>query len=412
MVALQAAVEGLTYHPRAMEKALARYDELSPGSPRALYLVGTHLSRARQYALSEKMLRRAIDRQPNWPAPHVELGLLLMQAGNDEAARAALAQATRLDPFNRRASNQLKLVEALLQYERIETKHFVVRYHEGIDAVLAHDMADHLEQMYREITTVYEHEPKRKTHIDLMPNEKWFAVRITGMPDIWTIAASTGDVISLTPPREGPDQRGPFDWANVVRHEFVHTVTLSQTHNRLPHWFTEACAVSQELVDRDYQTCQLLAWALYKDKLFTLENINWGFIRPKTPRDRPLAYAQANWMVEFITKTAGHRAILQLLHLYGQGADNVSAIEQVMGCDSDTFMRRFHAWAHEQVKQWGLMPPPDDPHVRAILKGEAPTRTCRSCVTCSMNMASSRRCCACSRSAPLPAAMRTRHGRR
>jgi tetratricopeptide (TPR) repeat protein len=204
------------------------------------------------------------------------------------------------------------------------------------------------------VTSVFQHEPKGKTQIDLMPDEQHFAVRITGMPDIWTIAASTGPVIALTPPRAGRNQRGAFDWANVVRHEFVHTVTLDRTANRLPHWFTEGAAVSQELTGRSYDDCQLLTWAVRNDELFRLDEINWGFIRPESKRDRPLAYAQAHWFIEYLTTQHGHAAVLKLMRLYNDGVGNVAAMEKVTGRPADAFFNRFKAWARAQVRQWGL----------------------------------------------------------
>ena len=61
-------------------------------------------------------------------------------------------------------------------------------------------------------------------------------------------------------PREGGGRRvGLYDWLRVVRHEYTHTITLSRTNNRIPHWFTEACAVSQEPGPRDFDTCKMLA---------------------------------------------------------------------------------------------------------------------------------------------------------
>jgi hypothetical protein len=97
--------------------------------------------------------------------------------------------------------------------------------------------------------------------IELHPDHKSFAVRITGMPWIHTIAASTGPLIALEAPREGAPalHLGTFDWQEVLRHEYVHTVTLEQTRNRIPHWLTEAAAVTMETAPRKYETCQMLA---------------------------------------------------------------------------------------------------------------------------------------------------------
>ncbi len=375
LLALRAAATALTYDEQATRAAITRFEQLSPGNPLAAYTVGTFLASARQYDQAEVLLREAVALSPNWPTPRIELGLLLMQAAHDEDAQKELAAATRLDPFNKRAANQLTMLNDLLAYDKIETEHFMIRFKPGIDEALARDMPEKLEAIYRDVTAAFDHKPRRITRIDLMPDEQHFAVRITGMPDIWTIAAATGDAIAMTPPREGPGQHGGFDWPNVVRHEFVHTVTLDQTRNRIPHWFTEACAVSQETTERSYDTYRLLAEALQKDKLFDLDQINWGFIRPKTPADRPLAYAQSDWMLEYIAVRYGHRAIVELLKLYDQGTPDTAALQQVTGESAQAFMSGFKAWAGDEVNRWGLSPPPATGRIAEVLTGSGEPTT-------------------------------------
>lgn len=369
LLALNTAATALTYDTQATRTAIQRFDEVSPGNPLATYTAGSFLASARQYQEAEAMLRESIELAPNWPTPRIELGLLLIQAAHDEAAQKELAAATRLDPFNKRAANQLAMINDLLAYDRIETDHFLIRYKPGIDEALARDMPEKLEAIYRDVTAAFDHQPQRITRIDLMPDEQHFAVRITGMPDIWTIAAATGDAIAMTPPREGPGQHGGFDWPNVIRHEFVHTVTLDQTRNRIPHWFTEACAVSQETAGRSYDTYRLLAEALQKDKLFALDQINWGFIRPKTPTDRPLAYAQSDWMLEYIAVRYGHQTIVDLLNLYSRGIHDTDALEQATGESAEAFMAGFKAWATDQVRSWGLAENIRPDRLQQILSG-------------------------------------------
>jgi tetratricopeptide (TPR) repeat protein len=369
LLALNAAAAALTYNQEASREAMNRFDQVSPGNPLAAYTAGTSLASARQYEEAETMLREAVALAPNWPKPRIELGLLLMQAAHDREAQSELAAATRLDPFNKRAANQLAMLNDLLAYDTIETEHFLIRYKPGIDEALARDMPEKLESIYRDVTAAFDHRPKRTTVIDLMPDEKHFAVRITGMPDIWTIAAATGDAIAMTPPREGAGQHGGYDWPNVVRHEYVHTVTLDQTRNRVPHWFTEACAVSQETAGRSYDTCRLLAEALQKGKLFPLDQINWGFIRPKTPADRPLAYAQSDWMLEYIAVRYGHQVIVDLLELYNDGVSDTDALEQVTGQSAQAFMSGFKAWAGDEVRRWGLTPTIHTDRLKEVLTG-------------------------------------------
>ena len=367
-LALVAAAQAIRYDVDALEAALERYDELSPGSAVAYFKVGRHLSLNRQYAAAADALNEAIRRQPAWPAPQIELGLMELQSGRDERALAALESVTQLDPFNKRAINSLLLLRELAGYATVETEHFVIRYKPGIDEVMVELMAEPLERIHEIVAGRFRHEPDRRTIIELTPDHATFAVRITGMPWIHTIAASTGPVIALQVPREGPpsEHQGPFDWARVIQHEYTHTINLSQTRNRIPHWLTEAAAVSMELAPRDYATCQQLAMAYEAGELFDLDEIKWAFVRPKRPGDRSLAYAQAHWMVEYMNQRFGESALVRLLELYFEGVREREAMTRALGIPRDEFYQAFLEWAGEQLESWGLVPPAAMPTIQEL----------------------------------------------
>lgn len=358
-LAMRAAIAAVRYQPGRLEDLLALSDELSPGAPDTLFAVGAALSEARQYEPAAEYLRLSSDRLPNWPAPLIELGLLELQSGRDANALDALRRVAKLDPYNTRARNSLTLLEELVTYSTLEGDHFIVRYKPGVDEVLAREMLPILDEIHGVVATAIDHEPAVKTTLELMPNHSWFAVRITGMPAIHTIAAATGPVIAMETPRLGPNHSGVYDWVRVVRHEYVHTVTLSRTRNRIPHWFTEAAAVWLELAPRDYDTCVLLATALERRELFNLRDINTAFVRPKKPTDRAQAYAQGHWMYEFMVERFGERAPLELMDLYAQGVREEEAFRRVLGMGGDEFFALFLPWAGEQVMAWGLSPEPD-----------------------------------------------------
>jgi len=357
-LALHCAITAQRYDFDRLERQLTEFDALSPNSPLALFEAGAILSEMRQYARSADYLGRAAQRQPNWPAPFIELGLMEMQAGRDDQARAALTRAFELDPFNVRAKNSLTLVNELAIYERVETPHFVIRHKPGSDAVMARDMVEPLEEIHRIVAAAIEHEPAVKTTIDLMPDHQWFGVRITGMPAIHTIAAATGPVIAMEAPRVGARNNGEYDWVRVIQHEYTHTISLSRTGNRIPHWFTEAAAVYVENAPRDYPTCQLLLRALDTDTLFDLRQINVAFVRPEKPDDRAQAYAQGHWMYQYMVHHYGSSAPLRLMDEYAKGVREAAAMQSVLGVSQEQFMRDFTAWAREDVKQWGMLPSP------------------------------------------------------
>ncbi len=370
LLALQAAAVAAGHNYEEADALLGRFDELSPGSALGYLQVGLTLSEARQYERAEEYLREAIQRQPLVSEPRVELGLMLLQAGRSDEALTMLTSANELDPFNVRVDNSLKLARELASYATASSEHFVIRYQPGVQGVLAEEMPEILERIYDRVTGLegIDHEPERVTQIELMPDHAWFSVRITGMPAIHTMAASTGPVIAMEFPRAGPGQLvGEYDWARVVQHEYTHTVTLSRTKNRIPHWYTEAAAVVMEDAPRDYVSCQALAKAAGEGTLFDLEEINIAFVRPRLPGDRSKAYAQGSWMYEFITSRWGSRANLDLMDLYAQGVDEASAMQRVLGLESEAFLQAFTSWAKGQIREWGLGTPEGEKPVSELM---------------------------------------------
>lgn len=365
LLALRAAAHAIAYEHDRAQALLDEHETLSPGAAEAHAIVGAALAEARQYGPAADRLAIAIARLPTWAEPVVELGLLEIQSGRDAEARRALETAVRLDPFNVRAENSLRLITGLMdEFVRIEGEHFAVRYRPGPDEVLAREMLPVLEAIHETVAGEggFDHEPSQKTLIELMPTHEWFSVRITGMPEIHTMAAATGPVIAMEAPREGPGMRaGPYDWERTLRHEYAHTVTLSRTNNRIPHWFTEAAAVYLEGGEVPVQWPPLLTQALEEGELFDLESINLAFARPRRPIDRTLAYAQGWWMYAFMADRFGPRAPLELMDRYAQGQSEAEAMPEIVGLSPPAFLEQFSQWAREQTIAWGLALPEGTP---------------------------------------------------
>ena len=359
-MAFRAALLARRWDPSGLAAALQAMDARFPGQALGAATAGRLLALHRQYEAAERLLRQAIERRPSWSEPRGELGQLMLQTGRDAEARTALAEAAERDPFDKRSAFGRWLLDEMAGYRSIETPHFRIRVKPGVDEAVAEGMPEALEAMHREVTDWFGHEPAGRTTIELLPDHEFFAVRITGMPGIHTMAASTGPVIALEAPRRGNPRKhlGTYDWLEVLRHEYAHTVTLSQTDNRIPHWLTEALAVRVENRPRSMQTCELLARALDGNRLFTLDRIKWAFVRPETPRDRPLAYAQGHWMVQYIEHRWGREAIPRLLERYRAGDDEPAAMRSALGIDPQAFFADFLPWAREQVQAWGLLASP------------------------------------------------------
>jgi len=358
LLARHAAVEALTYDDSLIQTALDRFERHTPGAADALFAVGETLSERRQYDQAAGYLQRAIDREPRWSAPVVELALLEMQTGRDDLALPALRRAVQLDPFNTRAKNSLALAELLLDFDTIDAPAFRIRYKPGPDRALAIDAALLVEDMHQRVVAEFGFAPAEPTLLEFMPDNEFFSVRVTGMPEIFTMAASTGPVIAMGVPRDGKLHKGEYDWLRVLTHEYVHTVTLAKTNNRIPHWFTEAAAVYMEQAPRDYSWWRLLENAWRNGSLFGPGEHNLGFIRPETPQHRTLAYAQAEWMYEWMRERFGDRAPRELMTRYAEGFREDEAMRDVLGVSAQAAYDDFFEWAGRQLEDVGLVVSP------------------------------------------------------
>ena len=319
-----AAAELRTGDRAASEKTQQRAEKISARPALLHHVLGVWLSAARQFPEAAEHLKKAIEFAPTWSEPQTELGLLYMETGEDEEARRVLEASFALDGFNGRTFNVLDLLDTLDKFKQIKTAHFLIKYDEAEDAILAPYFAEALEEMYPEVCGAYGYEPSKPTIVELFPDHYGFSVRISTRPFIATVGACSGRVIALASPRR-ETAFGIFNWRTVLRHEFAHAVTLDATGNRIPHWMTEGLAVSMEQAPRSLETKMELAAAVRQDQLFTLETIDWGFIRPRKSGDRAQAYAQSEWMIEYIAERYGEGAVGRLLKAFRDGLNQKEA---------------------------------------------------------------------------------------
>ena len=109
-----------------------------------------------------------------------------------------------------------KAVHAGLRWQTLETKHFLVHYHDGAERT-ARVIAKVAEDIYGPVTTLYEHEPDQKVSIaviDYEDNSNGAAYFYDNKILIWSPALDF-------------DLRGTHNWLrNVIAHEFTHIVQI------------------------------------------------------------------------------------------------------------------------------------------------------------------------------------------
>ena len=349
---LLAASFALRLQESKMNEVLKQVEKIDPTNASAYLEVAEQLGAMRQYPRAAEKYKIAIERAPWWTTARNGLGLLYTQSGDEDQAAIVLDAAHSLDPYNLATTNYLRLLDDLRKFARKETAHFILMYDAVQDPLIPEYFADYLESIYRDVTTEYKTEPPVKTYIEVFPSHDAFSVRTTGSPWIGTVGASTGRVIALQSPRRGTAM-GSFNWAQVLRHEFTHTVTLAATDNRIAHWMTEGLAVAEERTPMRWEWVPMLNNAVKKHQLFTMDGLTWGFVRPKKPTDRPLAYAESFWICQYIEQTWGHDKVLAMLAEFKKGKEQNVVFPEILGKSLSEFQADFFAWTEKQVAGWG-----------------------------------------------------------
>ena len=342
---------------QAARKFIARAQAVNPRSGLVQFTLAIASAAARQFGHAEQHLVKATEYAPNRSAYQVELANLWLLRGEEARAVEALKKARGVDPYNARIVELLNMLYDLEAMERVETEHFVLRYESDEDRLIALVVPQVLEDCYSDITSIFKgYAPLRKTLVEIFPRKSQFAVRVSGRPWISTVGASTGPVIAMVSPRK--DAEGLFGWANVLRHEFVHTVTLALCESRMPRWMAEGLAEHYGGPALDWSRSVLIAEKLRQGALYPVKDIDKAFFEREDPNARSQGYAQGRLMVEFVMSEWGDDKIDELLNAYRRDEDQRRSFESTLGVQYAEFDRRFAAWCAKQVESWGLMTQP------------------------------------------------------
>ncbi len=330
-----------------------------------LTALGEQVDRFRQHAIAEPLFKQAIVLMPQLSQPKTALGQVYMQTGRMDDAKRVFDDAFKADPYHVRVSNMRKVLKVLDDYSTVTTEHFVIRADGKLDKLLARYMAEYLEEVYPELTTLFGFEPESRTQIEIYNEAKglnghqWFSARMVGLPWVQTIGASTGSIIALTSPT-AMDQ--PLNWARVMKHEFVHVLTLQQTHFNIPHWYTEALAVRSEGYPRPVEWNKLLLDRVPKGDLKNLDNLSMGFIRAGNQANWNFAYCQSVLYAEYMAERFGEPSLAKLLDAYRRNRTTDQAVPEVFGVEKADFEQGYREFLDKLVA--GLKQTEAEPEIK------------------------------------------------
>lgn len=326
----------------------------------------------RRYPASAEYMRKAVEKMPQLTTARGELGLVCMRLGEEVEAKKLLDESFAIDPFNVRVKNMRKVLEVLDEYAVIETKHFVIKFDRGRDEMLAKYAADYLEnQVYPELCKKYGFEPEGKSLFEIFNRSRstgghgWFSARMVGLPFVGTVGACAGKMVAMASPNDMPEK---FNWARVLKHEFVHVLNLQQSRFNIPHWYTEALAVESEGYPRSEVWNKLLAERVPKGDLFNLDTINIGFVRPKSSLDWQMAYCQAQLYAQYMLKTYGDDALAKMLAAYRDNLDTKAALKRSFDVEQEKFEAGYLDYIRNIAKGLSAAAPQDEMKFAELLK--------------------------------------------
>jgi len=335
LAAAYAIVDGWSDAAEKSERFKTIVAEVNARNPHAgdfYFAMGQAFDTVRRFPAAAQYYHEAAERMPQLSTVRGELGLMLMRLGDEAQARKLLDASFEVDPFNVRVSNMRKVLDVLDDYAVLETPHFVIKFDRIKDEHLAKYAADYLENhVYPELTKKYGFEPEGKSLFEIFNRSRntgghgWFSARMVGLPYVGTVGACAGKMVALASPG-GMEEK--FNWARVLKHEFVHVLNLQQSRFNIPHWFTEALAVESEGYPRSETWNRLLAERVPKNDLFNLDTINLGFVRPKSSLDWQMAYCQAQLYAQYMLKTYGDDALAKMLAAYRDNLNTRDALRR------------------------------------------------------------------------------------
>ncbi|MEZ6140382.1 MAG: tetratricopeptide repeat protein [Zavarzinella sp.] len=350
-----AAISRFTDHPEGIQRQIAIVDQFNAKPAVFYYVLARTLEDRKYYEDAEKYYRKSIELRDDLSAPQAGIGMLYLRLGKEKEAQVALNKAFELDRFHVRVSNSIRVMKHMESYETIETPHYIVRYDPANDRLLALFIADYLEEIHAELAKDFQFEPQEKVLFELFSSHEMFSGRTVGLPDLHTIGACTGRVVTMASPKAKGLLR-TFNWGRVVRHELVHIFNLAQTNFLVPHWVTEGLAVRKEGSVRPPNWDVILRQRYLAKDLLNLDNITMGFVRPRSPSEWNLAYYQSYLYVEYFIKSFGIQNLGPLLDAYGAGLSTDAAITRVCKISKLEFERGYLEYVRKKVESINIAP--------------------------------------------------------
>lgn len=337
----------------AYEEARKQVFTINPAYSEFYMTVARACENKRRNEEAMEVLKEALSLTPDSAQAHSMMGTLLMREGEEREAEKHLQRAYRLDQYNPKTANVLNLLRHMKEnFASTRTEHFLIQWEKEKDDPLIHFLPEYLEQVYGEVCEEFGYEPRNPTLVQVFASHDQFSARIVGLPFIATVGASLGKIVAMDSPK-----MSRFDWKDVLRHEFIHVVTLQQSKMQIPFWLTEGLATYHEESPPPREWDALLARMLYLDDVIPLEDLNSYFTRPKSGTHKQAAYAESLLICRYLYEKFGGEVIRKMIEMYGDNLTTEEVIRKCLSMSQTEFEEEIRERVFRETKAAGRYPP-------------------------------------------------------
>jgi predicted Zn-dependent protease len=299
-----------------------------PDNPAVDWLIGKKLAEKYRFAEAAPHERQALQFDPECLPAKEELANDLLRLGQEEEGWRLAKEVQARDAYDVEAYNLATLHDTMAKYATLTNGDFVVRMPAAEAQVYGPRVLDLLGRARAKLTAKYGVELVRPTYVEIFGDQKDFAVRTFGVPDIGGfLGVCFGRVVTANSPASNSAQ--PSNWETVLWHEFCHVVTLQLTQNKMPRWLSEGISVYEEGQADP-------SWGMHMDPryremilqgaLTPVGSLSAAFLAPPSPQQLQFAYFESSLVVDFIISHYGLEQLKGILRDLGAGREINEAI--------------------------------------------------------------------------------------
>lgn len=205
-------------------------------------------------------------------------------------------------------------------YENTKSRHFIIRYDEGeANSRLVQEISEFLEDVYRDLSTLYETYPIEPFVVVLYPRQEFY--KVMDVP-LWSAGANDG---KIKMPIKGLDSINQ-DFRETLTHELSHSFVGWKTSGNCPVWLNEGLAQYSEGKRASEDGKKVLATLVQNKQLPSFHQIQGSFAEFNS-EVATILYLQSLAFVEYLADTYPFYQMNEVLDRLGQGTTFDRAFE-------------------------------------------------------------------------------------